>query len=116
LPAGDQPVPIPAEWTFSAARPLPAGFINNAFEGWDRGARVEWPARGLTLAITAAAPLSRYMVYSPAATSDFFCFEPVSHPVDAFHLPGGPMRHGMVRLAPGEVLSGTVTFAARTGR
>ena len=113
LPAGDEPVPIPAGWAFDAASPLPAGFINNAFEGWGGRARVAWPARGLTLAIAAAAPLSRYILYTPAASSGFFCFEPVSHPVDAYHLPGGPLHHGMVRLAPGEFLSGTVTFTAR---
>src|SRR6185437_5812217 len=100
------------EWAFSTVRPLPAGFINNGFEGWDGRARVAWPARGLALDIAAAPPLTRYVVYSPSAASGFFCFEPVSHPVDAYHLPGGPLRHGMVCLAPGESLSGRVTFAA----
>ncbi|VFR55006.1 Aldose 1-epimerase [plant metagenome] len=30
-----------------------------------------------------------YLLYCPA-DGDFFCFEPVSHPIDAHHLPGHP--------------------------
>jgi aldose 1-epimerase len=37
------------------------------------------------------------IVYSPNENADFFCFEPVPHPVDAFHLSGSP---GLKDLAP----------------
>ncbi|NNG63428.1 aldose 1-epimerase, partial [Pseudomonas fragi] len=32
------------------------------------------------------------LVYCPVG-EDFFCFEPVSHPVNAHHLPGRPGLH-----------------------
>ena len=41
---------------------------------------------------------------SPAADADFVCFEPVTHPVDAFNLPGEPRDHGLKVLEPGESL------------
>ncbi|WDR03076.1 aldose 1-epimerase [Devosia algicola] len=116
LPVGDQPAQIPPDWNFSSSHILPSGFINNAFIGWDCKAYIDWPMRDLSLAIATAEPLSTYIVYSPSASADFFCFEPVSHAVDAFHLPGGSAPHGMVRLAPGENLSGNIRFAARHGR
>ena len=41
------------------------------------------------------------MVFKRLMRSLAFCFEPVSHPIDAFHLPGRP---GLRVLAQGEVL------------
>lgn len=104
LRADDAPVPVPPEWDFTAPRALPQGWINNAFAGWSGEARIAWPDRGIAATVTAEPPLSTYVVYSPDAAADFLCFEPVSHPVDAHHLPGGPEAHGLVRLAPGESL------------
>jgi aldose 1-epimerase len=108
LPVGDVPVPIPPAWDFSTPVPLPDGPINNAFIGWSGEAEVVWPERGLRLAIAAAAPLGTAIVYSPRAAADFFCFEPVSHPVDAFNRPGS----GGLLLGPGETARAEVRFAA----
>ena len=101
LPAGTAPVALPAAWDFSAPRSLPAGWINNTFAGWTGRARVAWPDRGLAAEITASDALSTYILYSPDEPADFFCFEPVSHPVDAHNLAGGPEANGLVLLAPG---------------
>lgn len=105
LPSGTAPVALPEAWDFSAPRPLPAGWVNNGFAGWTGRARVEWPDRGLAIAITASSALSTYILYSPDETADFFCFEPVSHPVDAHNLPGGPTGNGLVLLPPGARLA-----------
>ena len=85
-----------------APRPLPGSWINNGFVGWDGRARIAWPERGLGLEIEASDALGTYVLYSPSANADFFCFEPVSHAVDAFHLPGGPQAHGLVLMRPGD--------------
>lgn len=90
---------------------LPERWINNWFTGWNRKARIDWPARGLAADIEASEDLDQYVVFSPSAQADFFCFEPISHPVDAFNLPGGAQAHGMKVLEPFESLN--VTTAIR---
>ncbi len=113
LPAGDAPVGSRPEWDFAAPRPLPAAWINNAFLDWDGGACVLWPDRKLALDLEADPPLSTYIVYSPGAGANFFCFEPVTHPVDAHNLPGGPEANGLTILSPQETLSASCRFRPR---
>ena len=96
---GDHP-----DWDFCEFRPLPEGWINNGFVNWSRRARIAWPDRDLLLDVEATPELGTYILFSPGAESDFFCFEPVSHPVDAFRLPGGPEAHGLRLLQPGDRL------------
>jgi aldose 1-epimerase len=113
LPAGEAPLDSRPEWDFAAPRALPAAWVNNAFLGWDGRAAVYWPDRGLRLDIAAEPPLLTFILYSPGAEADFFCFEPVTHPVDAHNLPGGPKANGLVILAPLETLSATCLFRPR---
>ncbi len=97
LPQRHVPVGQRPDWDFTRPRPLPEGWVNNGFTGWTGTARIAWPGRRLALGITAEA-LSVYLLFSPGQAADFFCFEPVSHPVDAHNLPGRP---GLLLLAPG---------------
>ena len=113
LPAGEAPTTSRPEWDFAAPRRLPSGWINNAFLGWDGQARVLWPDRSLVLDAEADPPLSTYILYSPSAEADFFCFEPVTHPVDAHNLPGGPEANGLTILAPQEAMSAICRFRPR---
>jgi aldose 1-epimerase len=113
LPAGEAPVASRPEWNFASQRALPASWINNAFLGWDGRAGVLWPDRKLALDVTADPPLSTFIVYSPGAEAGFFCFEPVTHPVDAHNLPGGPRANGLMILAPQEAMSATCRFRPR---
>ncbi len=99
LPATQAPVPLPEGWGWQRPAPLPEGWINAGFAGWDGDATICQP--GLTLRI-AASGCGTAILYSPGARSGFFCFEPVSHPVDAHNLPGRP---GLVRLPPGGELT-----------
>jgi aldose 1-epimerase len=110
LPKGTSPVELPGEWDFSQAKGLPAGWINNAFAGWGGFAEIGWADRGLGLNIRACPQLSTFIVYSPSQEAAFFCFEPVSHPVDAFNLPGDPTSHGLIVLDPGERAQVTASF------
>lgn len=105
LPKAYEPIAAHPDMDFKQPRPLPARWINNWFDGWDGKARIEWPARGLAADVTASRALRQYVVFSPAADADFFCFEPVTHPVDAFNLPGSAEDHGLKILAPGETLA-----------
>lgn len=113
LPAGTARVTSRPDWDFSARRRLPSGWINNAFLGWDGRAEVIWPDRNLALDITAELPLAVYIVYSPSDKADFFCFEPVTHPVDAHNGVGGAEANGLAILQPGASLAATCRFAPR---
>ncbi|MBN3792548.1 aldose 1-epimerase [Burkholderia sp. Ac-20353] len=100
-------VSVPPAWQFGVAYPLPAGLVNHAFTGWGGHATVSWPRRGITL--TVAADVDAYVLYTPPG-EDFFCFEPVDHPINAVNLPGGGAAHGMTLLAPGERLARRFAF------
>jgi aldose 1-epimerase len=113
LPTREASVSSRPEWNFATPRALPATWINNAFLDWDGWASVFWPERALALDIVADPPLTTCIVYSPAGDCGFFCFEPVSHPVDAHNLPGGPKANGLVILAPHETMSATCLFRPR---
>ena len=56
-----------------------------------------------------AADADAYVLYTPPG-EDFFCFEPVDHPINAVNLPGGATAHGMTLLAPGERLTRRFAF------
>lgn len=98
-------------WDFSTGRILPESWINNVFEGWDGRAEIIWPERHVSLRVEATRALDRFLVYSPAGDADFFCFEPISHPVDAFNLPDMP---GLRLLAPGGRLEAGCRLTVRT--
>ncbi|PAU74024.1 aldose 1-epimerase [Halomonas salipaludis] len=86
-------------WNFVLPAPLPSDRIDNLFSGWGGRAVLRWPERGMALGVYANT--SRYLLFSPGSEADFFCFEPVSHDVDAYHF-DDPQRHGLVELGKGE--------------
>jgi aldose 1-epimerase len=100
-------VPAPPAWTFGVAYPLPDALVNHAFTQWSGRAAVVWPRKRLSLTI--AADADYYVLYTPPG-EDFFCFEPVDHPINAVNLPGGACEHGMTVLAPGETLAREFRF------
>lgn len=104
----DKPGPVPGDFDFRSGRLLPQRWVNNAFEGWDGRAAIDWPDLGIRAVLEADAALDRFMLYMPVDRTDFFCFEPMSHLPNGHHLPD---FGGLTPLAPGEVLSGTVTIA-----
>ncbi|MBW6392521.1 aldose 1-epimerase [Billgrantia antri] len=89
------------QWNFSRGRGLPCDRIDNLFTGWNGRAVLSWPERSLTLEVRA--DTSRYLIFSPGEQADFFCFEPVTHDVDAHR--GDPQRQGLVELDRGECFS-----------
>lgn len=88
---------LPEAWNFQQPRPLPEDQIDNAFSGWDGRCRIIQADAGYQLDCQAGGS-AYYLVYCPSG-QDFFCFEPVSHPVNAHHLPGRP---GLRLLHPGQ--------------
>jgi len=112
LPDREVPIEERSHWDFNQPRGLPDGWINNAFTGWSGDAEVRWKETGVAIAIKGSDALGTFIVFSPGADCDFFCFEPVSHPVDAHRLPGSP---GLRLLAPGDRFAVACRFALRSG-
>ncbi|MGX5805507.1 aldose 1-epimerase [Bradyrhizobium sp. Arg314] len=102
LPVGVVPMGERPAWDFSQAALLPQGWVNNGFDGWDGHATIVQPGQGIAITLTASPELGVYILYSPSPNSGFFCFEPVSHPVDAHH------GEGLTPLEDGAILSASM--------
>jgi len=89
---------IPGHWRFCAPAALPQDGVDHVFDGWPGRARIAWPARGVALELEA--DMDYFILYVPPGR-DFFCVEPVDHPINAHNLPGQP---GLTVLAPGATL------------
>lgn len=106
-------VKLPASLDLPNGVALADSVLDNGFEGWDGIARIDWPASGIGLDLSASPLLSRLVVYAPAG-QDFFCVEPVSHMTDAFNrAAGGAADTGMHVLAPGETLTAWMRLSPR---
>jgi aldose 1-epimerase len=114
LPLRRDPIADHPDWDFGKSQALPSRGVDNCFAGWPGKARIDWPERGIGLAIEASRDLGHYVLYSPSPDCGFFCFEPVSHASNAHNLPGGPEAHGLVLLAPGETLTLSARFTPLT--
>lgn len=106
LPATDAPVPVADGGGWRTLAPLPEGWINSGFDGWDGRAKITQGPQAASVSLTTTG-LGTALLYSPSAKADFFCFEPVSHPVDAHNLPGQP---GLRDLPKGESLTVSMTL------
>lgn len=111
---GDDPLPVahttdfPAGWNLNEGAPANGPLIDNGYTGWGGKACIAWPEWGLQ--VTASMPdferdggAAQHfcLVYRPPQGAAF-CFEPITQPIDAFHLPGQP---GLRELSPGEEFS-----------
>ena len=102
---------FPDGWDLGADALLDTLEIDNGFGGWDGEASIVWPEHRLALHMRSE--LQRpdgspgqpdCLLYAPASPP-VFCFEPISHPINAAHLPGRP---GWVELMPRQSMSLTV--------
>lgn len=101
----------PPELDFSGPRPVPRRGLNECYEGWEGEARIDWPAIGLSLVLSADPIFSRLMLYSPQTDPETFCLEPQTCPPCGFDgLETDPGALGAHILAPGDCLSGTITL------
>ena len=109
--SGADPLPtrhtpqFPAGWDLNAGIAAHGSLIDNGYTGWGGTAQIEWPERGLGLTVhmpdferDGGVAHHYCLVYRPEA-GPAFCFEPITQPIDAFHL---PQRPGLRTLAPGE--------------
>lgn len=103
--SGADPLPtahtqeFPPTWDPRAGMDVNGTLIDNAYTGWCGEARITWPEHRLQLHMRvpevqahAASNPGYCLLYRPPA-GPAFCFEPVTHPIDAFHQPGHPGLH-----------------------
>ncbi|MGX5849285.1 aldose 1-epimerase [Mesorhizobium sp. PL10] len=102
LPVGVVPVSERPGWDFAQASPLPPGWVNNGFDGWDGRAKIVQLEEGIAVTLAASPELDVYILYSPSPHAGFFCFEPVSHTIDAHH------GEGLTPLQDGAILSASM--------
>ncbi|MBB5390663.1 MULTISPECIES: aldose 1-epimerase [unclassified Herbaspirillum] len=102
--SGADPIPtgftrkLPPGWDYNRPAALDGPLIDNCYEGWDGLAMIEDPARGLRLQMHTQDRSGYTLLYRPPGLG-YFCLEPITHPIDAFHMPNRP---GLIDLAPGE--------------
>lgn len=102
--SGADPIPtgfarkLPLSWDYNRPAPLEGPLVDNCFEGWDGLAMIEDPSRGLRLQMHTTDRSGYALMYRPPGLN-YFCLEPITHPIDAFHMPNRP---GLIELAPGE--------------
>ncbi len=80
---------LPATFDYRQSAPLDGPMIDHCFTGWDGRAMIDYPDRSLRLTLTMPDCPGYALMYRPPGC-DFFCLEPISHPIDAFHLAGKP--------------------------
>jgi aldose 1-epimerase len=100
------------QWDFATARNVGEAQIDECYAGWGGTADVTWPQRKLGLRLRTGAPFDHLQLYTPSGR-DFFGLEPVSNMPDAINRMDAVSDHGLVMLAPGERLSGTIYFEVK---
>lgn len=85
--------------------------VDHSFSGWDGVAELSWPSRSVAATLTASPTLRELVIYSP--DEDYFCIEPVSHLTNAAVATHPELQCGWRDLAPGEMLTGSMTLSAR---
>ncbi|APW41250.1 aldose 1-epimerase [Rhodoferax saidenbachensis] len=111
--SGVDPLPVahttafPPSWDPCDGLNVNGTLVDNAYTGWSGAARITWPEHQLQLEMRVPEIEARKqndgfcLLYRPAQ-GPAFCFEPITHPIDAFHVDGQP---GLRVLQTGETLT-----------
>lgn len=120
--SGADPLPtvhtrdFPTTWNLDVGLDVNGTLIDNVFTDWSGKASIDWPERRLRLDMRVPDAHHRglndayCLLYRPPLGSAF-CFEPVTHPIDAFHMSGHP---GLRALRTGESLTLRVQWRFHT--
>ncbi|HEY0845542.1 MAG TPA: aldose 1-epimerase [Noviherbaspirillum sp.] len=92
---------LPPTWDYNTPNTLEGELIDNCFTGWNGKAVVTHPDRALTLTMVMS-DCNGYTLFYRPPQRDFFCLEPITHPIDAFHMPDHP---GLAYLVHGDSLA-----------
>ena len=120
--SGTDPMPtkhtgnFPKSWDLNQGIDVNGTLVDNGFTGLVGDACIHHPDKNLKITMRLPEVLGGKsqdgfcLLYRPEHGSAF-CFEPITHPIDAFHLPGRP---GLVDLNCGETLTLKVNWGLAT--
>ena len=92
---------FPQGWDYNAPAALDGPLIDNCYTGWNGRALIDYPDHGIS--VTMVMPdCNGYLLFYRPPGYDYFCIEPTTHPIDAFHLPEQP---GLSFLGHGDSLA-----------
>lgn len=110
--SGHDPIPtqhtntIPDGWNYNTPAAIDGVLIDHCFTGWDGTATIDYPDTGVQLTMQMHDNSGYALLYRPPGL-DYFCLEPITHPIDAFHMPDMP---GLTLLAPSQRMQLATTF------
>jgi aldose 1-epimerase len=116
--SGKDPIPtvhttsFPPTWDYNTPAPLEGPLIDNCFTGWDGRSVIDYPDCGLSVTMTMADCNGYSLMYRPPGPG-YFCLEPITQPIDAFHMPGRP---GLAVLAQGQSLALKARFGVQSAQ
>ena len=93
--SGMDPMPVehvgilPPTFDYRQPAPLSGPLIDHCLTGWSGKSTIDYPDRHLQLEMHMRDCKGYVLFYRPPE-KDFFCMEPITHPIDAFHMPGQP--------------------------
>lgn len=105
--SGEDPIPtelttsFPPGWDYNAPSALEGPMIDNCYTGWNGKAVIEYPDRGLLLSMIMP-DCNGYTLFYRPPDRNYFCLEPITHPINAFHMPEQP---GLSYLSHGDSLA-----------
>lgn len=105
--SGDDPIPtkhtpeFPPTWDYNRPSLLEGPLIDNCYTGWDGHAVIGYSERPMLVTMTMIDCNGYSLMYRPPDLP-YFCYEPITHPIDAFHMEGQP---GLVELGKGDSFS-----------
>ena len=106
-------IDVPSRFDFRMPRAVAELDVDNCFAGWTRTFELEWPERKWGLRASASEVFGHLIVFT-GPSRDSIAIEPVSHVNNALNLAvsrEGSWDTGLVVLAPGEMLEGTMRLA-----
>lgn len=99
-------VDVPNELNFNTFKALPVTLIDHAFSKWNGNCFIQQPDKGYELHLNCLD--TDYLILYCPPEQNFFCVEPVSHPINAHHLPNQP---GLKYLRKNEKLEWQVSLS-----
>ena len=92
---------LPTGWNYNAPASVDGPLIDNCFTGWNGKAQIDYPDHDIT--VTMIMPdCNGYMLFYRPPGYDYFCVEPTTHPIAAFHMAEQP---GLSYLGHGDSLA-----------
>jgi aldose 1-epimerase len=113
--AGDDPIPVgytkefPESFDYNQPAALEGPLVDHCFDGWDGKAEIAYPDHGFTLTMRMENSAGYTLMYRPPQY-EYFCLEPITQPIDAFHMPDRP---GLAVLSRNQSFSLHTTFLVR---